>query len=365
MTGRRRTIAGLVAIALAMAMVLPAATVAASPTYTVVASGLHSPRGLSFGPGNVLYAAEAGDPTHAGSIIQIRNTMSRHPIVRTVLGGIATFTDPEGGSIGIDGISVRGRGANQSIYGIMGLSPQATGNNAFGALIKVNRTGHATTVANVGEFMYNWTNEPDHKALWKEFPDSNPYGVLAVPGHVYVTDAGANTLNEVHPDGTIDVLAYFPNTTLRDAIPTCVAQGPDGALYVGTLALVDSVFLGPSAKVYRVDPAHVNLADPTATPMTEWATGLFPINGCTFGRDGTFYASQLFTNPAHDFGAVFGDPRGDVVKIPFSSPATHSRLAGGSLGVTGGVAVAPNGVVFVADGAAFAPSGRIVRLTSN
>lgn len=362
MTGRRRTIATLVGIVLAMALVLPAATVAASPTYTVVASGLHSPRGLSFGPGNVLYAAESGDATHSGSIIEIRNTMSRHPIVRTVIGGIASVGD-EGEFIGIDGISVRGRGVNRSIYGIMGLSPQATHNSAFGALIKVDNKGHATTVANVGSFMYDWTAA--HSSLWQEFPDSNPYGVLAVPGHVYVTDAGANTLNEVHPNGTIDVLAYFPNTALRDAIPTCVAKGPDGALYVGTLALVDSVFLGPSAKVYRVDPAHVNLADPTATPMTEWATGLFPINGCTFGRDGNFYASQLFTNPAHDFGAVFGDPHGDVVKIPWGSTSTHTLLAGGSLGVTGGVAVAPNGVVFVADGTAFAPSGRIVRLASN
>ena len=362
MPRRQRPIAAMIGLVLAVGLILPATAVAVTSTYAVVASGLHSPRGLSFGPGNILYAAEAGDATHSGSILQITNSMSRHPIVRTILGGIASTGD-EGQFIGIDGISVRGRGTNQSIFGIVGLSPQATGGNAnFGALIKVDRTGHSTTVANVGSFMHDWTAA--HSSLWKEFPDSNPYGVLAVPGHVYVTDAGANTLNEVHPDGKIDVLAYFPNTTLRDAIPTCVAKGPDGALYIGTLALVDSVFLGPSAKVYRVDPAHVNLADPTLTPMTEWATGLFPINGCTFGDDGTFYASQLFTNPAHDFRAVFGNPHGDVVRIPFSSPATHTFLAGGSLGVTGGVAVAANGVVFVADGAAFAPSGRIVRLTS-
>jgi sugar lactone lactonase YvrE len=129
------------------------------------------------------------------------------------------------------------------------------------------------------------------------------------------------------------------------------------------LALVDSIFLGPSAKVYRVDPTQANLADPTATPMTLWASGLFPINGCAFGPDGSFYASQLFTNPAHNFG-VFADPHGDVVKIPFSSPGVHTSLTGGTLGVTGGVAVAPNGAVFVADNAAFvAPgTGRVVRL---
>jgi len=363
MTRRHRTLAGSIGIVLAIALVMPAATMAASPTFRVVASGLHSPRGLSFGPGNILYAAQAGDATHAGSIIKITNSMSRHPKVRTVLGGIAKVGGG-GEFLGISGISVRGRGTNQRIFGIMGESPQGTGGNtAFGALISVNRRGHSTTVANVGQFMHDWTAA--HSTLWEEFPDSNPYGILAVRGHIYVTDAGANTLNEVHPNGAIDVLAYFPNTTLRDAIPTCVAKGPDGALYVGTLALVDSVFLGPSAKVYRVDPAHVNLADPTATPMTEWATGLWPINGCSFGRDGNFYASQMFTNPAHDIPTVFADPHGDVVKIPFHSPATHTLLAGGALGLTAGVAVAPNGVVFVADGTAFAPNGRIVRLASH
>ena len=360
MDRRHRRILGAISIVLAIALVMPAATVAHGRAFRVVASGLHSPRGLSCGPGNILYAAQAGDATHSGSIIKITNSMSRHARVRTVLGGIPTLGD-EGEFIGIDGISVRGRGANLRIYGIMGLSPQATGGNtAFGALIKVTRTGHSKTVANVGAFMYDWTAA--HSDLWEEFPDSNPYGVLATRHHVYVTDAGANTLNEVHSNGTIDVLAYFPNTTLRDAIPTCVAKGPDGALYIGTLALADSVFLGPSAKVYRVDPKHVNLADPTATPMTEWATGLWPINGCAFGRDGKFYASQMFTNPSKDEGAIFAEPHGDVVKIPFHSPSTHTFLAGGSLGLTGGVAVAPNGVVFVADGTAAAPSGRILRL---
>ena len=38
---------------------IAAAAVAAGPSTTVVAGGLHSPRGLDFGPGGILYAAEA------------------------------------------------------------------------------------------------------------------------------------------------------------------------------------------------------------------------------------------------------------------------------------------------------------------
>lgn len=107
--------------------------------------------------------------------------------------------------------------------------------------------------------------------------------------------------------------------------------------------------------MYRVEPSQANLTDPTATPMTLWASGLWPINGCTFGPDGNFYASQLFTNN-------FDDPQGDVVRIPFTDPSTHTFLTGGALSFAGGVAVAPNGDVFVADGTAFVENGRVLRI---
>ncbi|MEO7724686.1 MAG: hypothetical protein ABIU29_08375 [Chthoniobacterales bacterium] len=73
--------------------------------------------------------------------------------------------------------------------------------------------------------------------------------------------------------------------------------------------------------------------------------------------------SQLFTNP--DILNDFGNPLGDVVKIPFSDPATHTFLTGGALSFTGGVAVDSHGMVYVADRAAFAEdgTGRVVRLS--
>jgi len=324
----------------------------------VVAEGLHSPRGLAFGPGNILYVANAGDDEHPGSLIVFRNSMSQHPTYETILSGQVTAGD-EGEFLGLSGISVLGRGTNQGVYAIFGLAPQITGNDTFGSLVRVGQGGSTETLANVGAYDFQWT--ADHSNLWIEFPDSNPYGVLAIPGHIYVADAGANTLDEILADGSVRVLAYFPNEILRDAIPTCVAQGPDGALYVGTLALVDTFALGPSAKVYRVEPDQANLNDPTATPMTLWASGLWPVNGCTFGPDGNFYASQLFTNP--NLLPAFDDPQGDVVQIPFSDPATHNFLLGGSLSWAGGIAVAPNGDVFVADGTAFVDNGRVLRIS--
>ena len=323
-------------------------------TLTVVLQGLHSPRGLSFGPGDILYVAQAGDAGNSSSIIEIRNSMSNHATFRTIVSGLPTAGD-EGEFIGVSGISVIGRGSNERIYAIMGLFPDEGGNPMFGDLLKARLGGSFDIIANVGEAGIAYTTaNPDPK---EPLPDSNPYGVLAIPGHVYVADAGSNILDEVFPDGTVQVMAYFPDEIIRDAIPTCVAQGPDGALYVGTLALVDSFSIGPSAKVWRIDPANVNTSDPTLTPKTLWASGLYPINGCTFGPDGNFYASQLFTN---DF---FTDPQGDVVKIPFSDPDTHIFLTDGALSYAGGVAVAPNGDVFVADGTFGVPNGRVLKIS--
>jgi hypothetical protein len=350
-------------IVVGLALGLTASAIAQG-TVTEVVGGLHSPRGLAIDSGGVkLFVAQTGDDTVDGSIIEISRPMSANPPVRTIISGLPNVGDPEEGEfLGISGIAMFGHGPNFGLYGIMAVDPQQTGDLAFGNLIKVNSHGQLQSLANVGSFDYDWTDEHQWLVPFGDFPDANPYGVLVVPGHTYVVDAGANTLDEVMPDGSIVILAFFPNNVLADATPTCACQGPDGFLYIGTLALVDSLFIAPSAKVYRLDPADANIPEPWNTPMTVWASDLWPINGCTFGSDGNFYASQLFTNPNWIYGE---DPEGDVVKIPFNSPSTHTFLAGGALSFTGGVAVGPNGAVYVADGTAFVPpgGGRIVRLS--
>ena len=349
---------------LTCAAIAPAA--ASAPPYTVIAGGLHNPRGLTFGPGGRLYVAEAGTGTgsgtpfigHDGSIREIRNPGGSAPAMRTVIGGLLSIASPEGDVVGVDGISAQGNGG---IYAIMAESPNATGQAAAGRLIKVTTGGQSRTIANVGRADYVWS-QANANLVPDQFPDANPYGVLAVAGREYVVDAGSNTLDVVRADGHLQIVAFFPNNNTSDATPTCVAKGPDGALYIGTLSLVESIVNGPSAKVYRIAPASLSSSSVLMVGAAqEWTTGLEPINGCAFGPNGALYVSQLFTSIS--FGEGGPQPAGgDVVKLPWASPSTHVSLTGGSLPLAGGVAVAANGTVYAVGLTAFAPTGFVARL---
>jgi len=222
-----------------------------------VLDGLQSPRGLAFGPGGRLYVAQAGSGDSTGKVTEIRNPWATNPAVQDVASGLLSF-GAEGEFESVDGISVLGNGG---IYGIFGGSQQENDlPSPAGHLVKISQGGQIRDIANVGDFDFAWTNLHFDLAP-RDFPDSNPYGVLALPDRIYVTDAGANTLNLVRPNGSDEILAFFHNNIIADATPTCVAQGPDGALYIGTLALVDSLVFGPSAIVYRVDPSAADPSD--------------------------------------------------------------------------------------------------------
>ena len=205
-------------------------------------------------------------------------------------------------------------------------------------------------VANVGGFDFQWSKE--HKSLVPEqFPDANPYAVLATPWGELVLDAASNTLDFVSPKGNISVQAFIPNPPVSDAVPTCLDRGPDGAIYIGELTGVPNK--PGAANVWRWVPGHA---------PTVWASGLTDVTGCGFGPDGQFYAVEFTT-----LGLENGAPgTGALVRVPAGSKGPEVLASG--LNFPGGFAAGRDAIYYSEWSIAPAenkggPTGQVIRVT--
>lgn len=359
---------------------------------TPVATNLNNPRGLAFGPNGVLYVGEAGlgagdgaggvgfGVGFTGSIGEIRELSSSHPTFKRLVTGLASSAAPDG-VVGPDGVSALGNGNIGIIMASSTSAQQASSPDAppallaqFGRLLQASQGGTWKMVADVGDFDYAWSGE-NATQPWApagQFPDANPYAVLSLPGHQFIADAASNTINEVTEKGSVRIIAFVPNPLLplgpggalvpvSDSVPTCVAQGPDGFLYVGTLAFGANLATGTAqSKIYRINP------DSTSIFLSDgdvWASSFHPITGCGFGA-GAFYVTEFFT-------AGFGTP-GDVIRIelnPDGSAGARTPLGvGGALIAPNGFAAGPDGAIYVSNFSTFpgvnstGPVGQVVRV---
>jgi hypothetical protein len=198
--------------------------------------------------------------------------------------------------------------------------------------------------------------------------DSDPYDVVAYRGGWVVADAGANDLLYVSATGRVSMLARFPAvaeqvpagvfgnptpiTVEAQAVPTSVAVGPDGALYVGLLRGVPS---DPgTAYIYRVVPGQ--------QPVI-WASGLTSVTAIAFDRQGRLLATEFNT------GGLLSPPTvpGALVRIS-NNGQTVTTLPVPGLYQPTGLAVSANGTVYVSnygDSTTITPSqaGEIVKIT--
>lgn len=341
-------------------------------TVTPVASGLDSPRGLAFLPNGTLVVAEAG---HGGDVVipngpslgltgQVSKVNLATGAHTPVVTGLFSGVDPEGGAIGIDGLSTQGG----RLLGIMGVFPQAFAGadcaalpNApsdclavmaaaraqAGALMKFTPSGASEQIANVGAHDYQFTVDNPGGSTFGSELDTNPYGLLAAPGGTYVADAGANTLDWVSNDGQISVVHRFPvphpaEPFPSDAVPTCVARA-GGHLVVADLA----------GRIWKVTGSNAALI---SGPTGDSYTGGNHFTGCVGDGAGNVYVVSMFNGlfPAPNVAQT-----GSVVKV--TSSGDVSTVAGG-LVFPNGITAGPDGALYVSVGS-ISNNGGIVRIT--
>jgi glucose/arabinose dehydrogenase len=283
---------------------------AEAQTITQVMTGLDSPRGLAFGPEGGLYVTEAGVPANSGMCVAVAlgmNCFSETGKVTRLYAGRqervadglpSIFNTIRQDVVGPNDISFQGRGGAYVTLG-WGGAPAARETldiaSLVGTLIKLEPSGRWRVDANISDF-----EDANNPAGGPK--DSNPYGVLALPGERYVTDAGGNSLLRVAANGDVSLVATFgPEPIIPapapqaaqtvEAVPTEVAIGPDGALYVSLLT--GAPFVNGVAKVYRVVPGQ--------TP-TVFQSNFRAIIDIAFGPDGSLYVLE-HSATAPGFGA--------------------------------------------------------------
>jgi sugar lactone lactonase YvrE len=327
---------------------LLAATPAAAKT-TVVADHLARPRGLVVAPDGTLYASLVGSGGRRcgfegcfGKTGQIVKVGKR---VTVVADGLLSMRGlPDGYfSLGADQLTIAPDGRLvTAISAEFDEGPNRPPNavpkevrGQAGRLVYVNRHGGEKEIgANIGKVEFR--DDPDG-----EGKVSNPYGLASTGGTLYVSDSAANTLLAV-AGPFAKTLAVFGHTDVdAQSVPAALTACPDGALYVGEYTGVPEK--AHTARVWRVVPGQ---------PPTLFATGFTSISALACDRAGTLYATEL--GP------------GKVVNVN-----THATVASG-LHYPGGIAVAPDGAIYVSDWSVAGATrqdaykghnGRIVRLS--
>jgi hypothetical protein len=305
-----------------------------NPALECVMSGLDNPREMAFGPEGALYVAEAGrgpsdhscfdNPSQANCIcptcflnptaeqtqqhtcgisaggISVCSgptgavTRLWHGLQERVVTGLPSWATRPGRAEGPNGLSLLGPG---DAYVSIGLEAAPNSmesvrdvlGSAFGRLIRV------ALPSGDGRFVADFVA---HENLFNPEPrilDSNPFGVLAVPGGAMIVDAGGNDLLRFDNDTLeISTLAVLPNDLSvshdGDAVPTAVAIGPAGTHYVGQLT--GAPFEDGKAKVYRFVPDA--LPDQELVPV---CTGFKAIISLAFDSQGNLYVLQHSSGP--------------------------------------------------------------------
>ena len=351
------------------AAALSAASAASS--WTVVASGLDNPRGLAFGSNGALYIAEAGrggagpcfpGPEgiscfgQTGAITQVWEGEQTRLVT-----DLPSVADPDGfAAIGPVDVSM---GAGKALLVLMGgvgtpenrtlLGPSAA---AFGRVLHL--TANGSWLMGADPLAYEAAANPHPADI-----DSNPYAVAPAPGGGVIADAGGNDVlwftGSLPSGGSISTLAVFEDRMVAappflglppgamipmQAVPNAVVKGPDGAYYVGQLT--GFPFPVGGANVYRLAPGE---------QPTVFASGFTNIIDLAFGADGSLYVLEIAAN-----SLLSSDPTGALIRV--AADGVRTTIASAGLVAPGGLAVGPEGALYVSNFSIFPGMGQVVRI---
>jgi hypothetical protein len=338
---RRRPVLGLFSAALlTSALMVGTAPVVARSHARVLLDGLSSPKGLSAGPGHTLIIGQGayGPP---GPILQYHLGGRAHRTTDILL-DVAPVTDlavlPDGSGWAI--------GTDRHLY-------------------HGDADGTITDVLDI--VAYQATDPNPYPGPGQDPAETNPFGVAVLPGgDALVADAANNDILRVTASGDVTTVARFTREEIApdvfaDAVPTSIAIGRNGWVYVGQLTGFPGI--PGTSHIWRVNPdadgavCDVSGSDPDCSV---WRSGFTSIMDLDIDRaSGKTYVYEIAEEGwlAFEEGFATGDfPPAVLLRVQGNK---RTELVPGQLSQPGGVVVMPNGV-YVTDG--MFTGGRLVRV---
>jgi hypothetical protein len=373
-------------LVLAAAWAAPVPAVRSNSRLVVVARHLNNPRKIFAGATGALYVVEAGvggndkclpplaDPTCVGltgSVTEVSDG-GQHRVV-TGLVSVAGVTHQR--AQGPADVVVLGR---RFYILLQDTTIDRNGHNRLGpdgryaGDLITTPAGRARPTVIADLAAYEAVHNPDHGAgrgaRYGDPPiDSDPYALTPYRAGFAVADAAGNDLLYVDRNGKISTLAVFPTQTVKispsvartigapagtrslvvQSVPSAVAVGPDGALYVGELTGIP--FQPGTARIWRVIPGH---------KPTIYAAGFTTIS------DLTFQGKDLLVLEIAAKGLL--DPTSTGALLRLQPDGERTLIASEGLTAPTGVAVM-RGAIYISNNGLFpgsgtGPQGELLRL---
>jgi hypothetical protein len=344
--------------------------------FTVVATGLDNPRGLTFGRDGQIYVAEGGpaintlstvgqcdqvpppvgpysggynsrisriDPLTGGrtSVVNSIPSSQTSPALGNLASGVADIAFVGNTLYALEA----GAGCSHGLAGTYNEVFRVIGNGT-----KVTDVAYADATRPVTNLSAFQAANPVANPEPDDFePDGTWYSMVPLRGALYAVEPNHGELDRISIGGPVSRVLDF-SAVFGHIVPTAVAYDPkDGNFYVGNLGTFPVI--PGSENIYKVTPSG---------QVTVAATGLTTVVGVAFDNEGRMYALESDTVAGFPGPAAAGS--GTVVR--FNGDGSRTTIATGLTFPTA-MNFGPDGNLYVSNlgfGVPVPGAGEIVRI---